>query len=242
MSGPAHAGVADAVDRFARASASDLIDFVDAADGLRTDVATAAALAQKLLLLSVGVDGPKVVGELPYRLIREARQAAATAVAGVNLRDWLMESAVGPWLVSDDDWIERLRRRRQRKDVDVVERLPGRVVQATHVDYGYPETGAIHATLVFDTGETLLIDCRDDVSGYEHEFRVQMARSAREHIQATGEELATLVGRRIDAVVDIGLGFQVDLALESLPRIYYLTSYDECYLVWRSSPIEEVGP
>ena len=242
MSRSSLADVDDAIDRFARASASDLIDVVNAAGALTTDVAIAAALAQKLRLLSVGVDGPTVVEELPYRLIREARQAAATADSGMGIRDWVALSGVGPWLVSDDEWTERLRQRRHRKDVDLAERLAGRVVQAAHVDYGYPETGAIHATLVLDTGESLLIDSRDRVSGYDHDFRLWMARSVHESTQSPGQPLATLVGRRIDAVVDISFGSETDLVLESLPRIYYLTTYDECYLVWRSSPIEEVGP
>lgn len=242
MTRPAHLEAAEAVERFVRASASDLIDFVNAAGAVSTDVATAAALAQKLRLLSVGVDGPTVVEELPYRLIREARQAAATAVGDMATRDWLALNRVGPWLVADDEWTERLRRRRHRKDVDLTERLAGRVVQAAHVDYGYPETGAIHATLVLDTGESLLIDSRDRVSGYDHDFHLWMARSVHESTQSPGQPLATLVGRRIDAVIDISFGSETDLVLESLPRVYYLTSYDECYLVWRSSPIEEVGP
>jgi hypothetical protein len=223
------------VDELGSASVDDLVDLLpSAALGARATV-LAGGLVRELRLLTLGVDGPTTVDELPHRHVRRALRVAEQAFTeGSSSADQLR-----PWLGSRVAWEERLAARGTIYQPPLEVLLPGRTVESVHVDYGYPETGPIYATLVLDTGETLVIDCRDRVSGYDHEFRVQMARSAQERIQAA--ELTTLVGRRIDAVVDIGLGFQVDFAIESLPRIYYLTSYDECYLVWRSSPIKEVG-
>jgi hypothetical protein len=224
------------VDELGNASVDDLVDLLPSATlGARATV-LAAGLVKELRLLALGVDAPTTVVELPHRHVRRAVRVARESFAQARS----VPEELRPWLLARDAWEERVASRSSSDGPDLEVLLPGRLVESVHVDYGYPGNGSIHATLVFDNGACLLIDCRDRVCGYEHEFRMEMARSAQEPNQS-GCGPVTLVGRRIDAVVDIGLGFEVDLAIESLPRIYYLTAYDECYLVWRSSPIEEVG-
>jgi hypothetical protein len=73
------------------------------------------------------------------------------------------------WLNNDRDWTAAASA--------VGHRLPaagicaahlGRRIEAVHIDVGYPDTGAIFADLLLNSGDILQLDCRDHVTGYDH--------------------------------------------------------------------------
>jgi hypothetical protein len=223
-------------DELGKASVDDLIDLLGGVTLGPQGTVVAAALAKELRLLSLGVDGPTTVEGLPHRQVRRALQVGAEAFttghgAAERLRPWLVPSAA---------WEERLAARRAIEQPALDRLLSGRLVESVHVDYGYPGTGAVHATIVLDTGDVVLVDCRDRVSGYEHDFRVEMARTVHDPAASGARVLATIVGRQVDAIVDLDDWF--DIVIESLPRIYYLTADGECVLVWRTSPVPQDEP
>lgn len=221
--------------RYAQLNATEL-GLVVAVDGAApVDAAVAAALGRQLRLLSLGVDAPTTVGDLPYRMVGDALAVVA------SLEDhaaWLNSSGVRRWLEPEADWAQRLKGRRRQDTADLTGLLTGQRVATLHVDYGYPDTGPIHATLVMESGEVLVIDCRDEVSGYDHALLIESVDAESWH-RIGPVSLSALAGHRIEDVVDFGGNRDLEIVLVSGSHAFYVAASDECCLVWHSSPVEE---
>jgi hypothetical protein len=73
------------------------------------------------------------------------------------------------WLNNDRDWTAAASAVGHRLPAaGICAALLGRRIEAVHIDVGYPDTGAIFADLLLNSGDILQLDCRDHVTGYDH--------------------------------------------------------------------------